>query len=121
MVQGGGGRLECRTCRSRRTYKVGDTVAAIGLHTRGYNHQVGVVASSVQREGGVRYGVRLAGQNGAVGIRPENLRPARCNAVQLADPGYRDKPRERGVGSRLVEVHRGAGNISRSANVVTFK
>ena len=80
-----------------------------------------MIANSVQREDGIRYGVRLAGRNVAAGIRPENLRPVRCSAAQLADPGYRDKPQELRVDSGLVQVHRGSGDNGRSANVVTFK
>ena len=42
MVTGGGGTLLCTTCRSRQVFNIGDSVALLGLRTRGCNHRQGV-------------------------------------------------------------------------------
>ena len=102
-VLGGGGTLPCATCRSNQVYNTGDSVALLGLRTRGVNHRTGMIVGSVQREQGIRYGVLLAGETEAIAIRPVNLRPV-YTAI-FAPPGHRDKPRERdGNGAANVVV-----------------
>ena len=94
FVQGGGGILECSTCRGKRSYRPDDSVALIHLRTKNYNHRTGVIVNRVQREHGIRYGVLLAGEAEPVAIRPDNLRPLSYSAMFVA-PGHRDKPQER--------------------------
>ena len=106
VVQGGGGILPCSTCRGNRSYRPDDSVALLGLRTKNYNHRVGVIVNTVQRENGIRYGVLLAGETVPVAIRPDNLRPVNYSAM-FAAPGHRDRPQER------------SGNST--AQVVVFK
>ena len=94
VIQGGGGILECSTCRGNRSYRPDDSVALLGLRTKNYNHRTGVIVNRVQRENGIRYGVLLAGKAKPVAIRPDNLRPLDYSAM-FAAPGHRDKPQER--------------------------
>ena len=84
MVLGGGGTLACTTCRSQHVFKVGDNVALLGLHTKGFNHRQGVVVC--KRDD--RYGVLLVGTSEPIAVRPVNMRTI------IGTPVYRERPQE---------------------------
>ena len=69
VILGGGGILECESCRTRRVYSVGDNVALLALRSSRLNHRQGRVVCVR----GERYGVLLVGAADPGAVRPLNL------------------------------------------------
>ena len=69
VILGGGGILECESCRTRRVYSIGDNVALLALRSSRLNHRQGRVVCVR----GERYGVLLVGAADPGAVRPLNL------------------------------------------------
>ena len=87
-------------------YRVGDTVALLGLSTPGMNHRQGKVTC----RRGERYGVLLVGAGAPIAVRPVNLRPISRMPVYLARP-QEHAPATGPVRWRFGEPPRGTANV----------
>ena len=108
MVLGGGGTLLCTTCRSSQVFSIRDSVALLGLRTKGYNHRQGAVIGSVPQYRDNRYGVLLVGETEPIAVRPVNMHSIYTSI--FSPPVYRERPREQE-----------GGGVPGTANVAVFE